>query len=161
MRIFTLSLWLLSSVLLSCASKEKPVGPIDFSKTFQAPYEMVWRATQQALLNYPMNINNMDTGQLQTLYITGKHRYIPPHEGNKTLPSGYQYRININIIKGEKRSRVTLSKEVRMQRDFFTPPEELVSDGYEEKMLLYRIRRELIIERILQRQMEKQKATTS
>ncbi len=143
-------------LLVACSSKEKSEGKLDYSRTFKAPYEMVWRATQQALLNYPMNINNMDTGQLQTLYITGKHRYQPPHMQDAILPSGYQYRLNINIVRGEKRSRVVISKEARLQRDFFSAPEEQYSDGYEEKMLLYRIRREILIEQIMKREMEKQ-----
>ncbi len=153
-----LSVVLLFGFLLAmgCTSKPKPEGPLDYSRTFKAPYEMIWRATQQALLNYPMNINNMDTGQLQTLYITGKHRYKPPHLQDDFLPSGYQYRLNINIIRGADRSRVVLSKEARLQRDFFSPPEDLSTDGFEEKMLLYRIRREILIEMLLKREMEKQ-----
>ncbi len=146
-------------VLNACSSKEKTQAHLDYSRTFNAPYEMVWRATQQALLNYPMNINNMDTGQLQTLYITGKHRYQAPHNEQEFLPSGFQYRLNVNIIKGEKRSRVVISKEVRLQRDFFSPPEDLSSDGYEEKMLLYRIRREILIEKLLKREMDKMNKT--
>ena len=100
------SLLLISAFIFSlgCSSKEKVETELDYSRTFRAPYEMVWRATQQALLNYPMNINNMDTGQLQTLYITGKHRYKPPHKMDQVLPSGFQYRLNVNIIRGEERS---------------------------------------------------------
>ena len=106
-------------------------------------------------MNYPMNINNMDTGQLQTLYITGKHRYQAPHQAKKVLPSGFQYRLNINIIKGERISRVIISKEVRLQKDFFSDPKELTSDGFEEKMLLYRIKREVVLERLIKKQMDK------
>jgi outer membrane lipopolysaccharide assembly protein LptE/RlpB len=140
--------------LCHCASRSQKDLPQDYSRVFNASYESIWRATQQALLNYPMNINNMDTGNLQTLFITGKHRYIAPHESKKILPSGFQYRLNINIIKGEKRCKVIISKETRLQKDFFSDPQELMSDGYEEKALIYRIRRELIIENLLKKQME-------
>lgn len=144
--------------LIGCASSDEykdPKGNLDYRRTFNVPYDMVWRATQQAMLNYPMNVNNMDTGQLQTLYITGKHRYKPPHKAKRTLPSGYQYRLNVNIVKGIKRTRVVISKEARLQKDFFSEPKELETDGFEEKALLYRIKREIIVEKILKKQMEK------
>lgn len=155
----TLSLPLILSSFLflgACATNEEiKTEKTDYSRVFRAPYETVWRATQQALLNYPMNINNMDTGQLQTLYITGKHRYKAPHKKRKPYPSGYQYRLNINIVKGKNASKVVISKNVRLQKDFFSDPDELGTDGFEEKALLYRIRREILIENMLKKQMEK------
>ena len=151
----TLLRWILLLSLASCVSSEKAVRALDYSRTFNVPYDMVWRATQQAMLNYPMNVNNMDTGQLQTLYITGKHRYKAPHHDKKILPSGYQYRLNVSIIRGENKARVIISKEARLLKDFFSEPQEVFSDGFEEKALLYRIKREIVIEKILKRQMEK------
>lgn len=150
------TLLILAIFLGACSSNSKSDDAIEYAKTFRAPYETVWRATQQALLNYPMNINNMDTGQLQTLYITGKHRFKPPHKETSVLPSGYQYRINLSIIRGEVASKVIIAKEVRLQKDFFSAPKELTSDGLEEKAIFYRIKREIFIEKLLQRQMEKQ-----
>ena len=147
----------------ACASspenEQKKRG--DLSKVFKAPYETVWRATQQALLNYPMNVNNMDTGQLQTLYITGRHRFKAPHKKEQILPGGYQYRLNITIVKGKTRSKVIVAKQVRLQKDFFSDPQELRTDGFEEKALLYRIHREILIEKMLKRQMENTKKKSS
>lgn len=142
-----------SFLISACSTTEKTQN--DYSRTFNVPYETVWRATQQAMLNYPMNINNMDTGTLQTLYITGKHRYQAPHLEQDFLPSGYQYRININLVQGEKATRVVISKEVRLQKDFFSEPVDMISDGFEEKSLVYRIRREIQIENLLRKMMEK------
>lgn len=155
MRMFAGLLLVVCLYGTGCTTKPVHQGQLDYSRRFKAPYEMVWRATQQALLNYPMNINNMDTGQLQTLFITGKHRYKAPHQVDKILPSGYQYRLNINIVRGEQVSRVIITKEARLQKDFFSDPEELASDGYEEKMLLYRIKREILLEKLMQKQMNK------
>lgn len=138
--------------LTACSSTPEIVDT-EYSKVFNAPYDLVWRATQQALLNYPMNINNMDTGYLQTLFITGKHRYLAPHNREEILPSGYQYRLNINIERGGSRTKVLVAKEVRMQRDFFSDPSAKPSDGFEEKMILYRIKREITIEKILKKLM--------
>ncbi len=156
MRLLSTTSLLLALLLSACASEPKKERALDYSRAFNASYEVVWRATQQAMLNYPMNINNMDTGQLQTLFITGKHRFKPPHRREEVLPSGYQYRLNINIIRNEdnKRAKVIISKEARLQKDFFSNPEDLGSDGFEEKSILYRIKREVIIELLLKRAME-------
>jgi hypothetical protein len=149
------NLILIIPLLLVCACATTPDEPLEkeYSRVFNAPFEVVWRATQQALLNYPMNINNMDTGYLQTLFITGKHRYKAPHKESEILPSGYQYRLNVYIEKGESRTKVLINKEVRLQKDFFLEPVPQPSDGFEEKMVLYRIKREIAIEQLLKKVM--------
>ncbi len=143
-------------ILGACSSTTKRKVQQDYARVFKVPYETVWRATQQAMLNYPMNINNMDTGHLQTLYITGKHRYQAPHQESINLPSGYQYRLNINLIKGDELTKVVISKEARLQKDFFSEPQELVSDGFEEQVLIYRIKREILIENLLKKNMSQE-----
>ena len=157
------TLLLLSLIALfssSCSSKKKDSNePQEFSRVYKANFDTVWRGTQQALLNYPMNINNMDTGYLQTLFITGKHRYKAPHNKRVKLPTGYQYRINIKILPSDndRKTRVSITKDVRMQRDFFSDPKDLTTDGYEEKSLLYRIGREIKVEKILKKAHENSK----
>ena len=155
--MFTKLITLLTIVisLNACASKNEVDDSKEYSKVFNTSFDTLWRATQQALLNYPMNVNNMEAGFLQTLYITGKNRFTAPHLKGKRLPSGYQYRLNINIIKGKKRSKISILKETRLQKDFFSAPEELASDGYEEKLLIYRISREIKIENLLKKAHEK------
>ena len=135
--------------VVACISDPKKESNVDYSRTFKAPYADVWRAIQQTLLNYPMNVNNMEIGHLQTLYITGQQRYQPPHKKRKDLPNGYQYRLDIHLIKGKKKTKVIVSKKARLQKDFFSKPKELGSDGFEEKAFLYRVQRELLIEKML------------
>ncbi len=144
----------ISLLFSACSTPPQTSLETEYSRVYDAPFELVWRATQQALLNYPMNINNMDAGYLQTLYITGKHRYKAPHKENELLPSGFQYRLNINIQKGDERTKVIVAKESRLQVDFFSEPRELTTDGFEEKVILYRIKREIAIEKLLKRNME-------
>jgi|GEM_PF-726097 len=144
-------------ISLSCVvNPKKGQGLSEYSRIFKANYETVWRATQQTMLNYPMNINNMDTGVLQTLFLTGRQRYQPPHI-QRDLSNGFQYRIYIKVLKSrsDKRTRVTVSKKVRMQKDFFSEPKDLETDGYEEKILLYRVGREIKIDKILKRAQKK------
>ena len=143
-------------VLTACVSNSPMKSNLDYTNTFKAPYTDVWRAVQQTLLNYPMNINNMEIGHLQTLYITGKQRYQAPHK-RKPLPPGYQYRLDIHLIKGKKKTKVLVSKNVRLQQDFFSEPKDLSSDGFEERAFLYRVQRELLIEKILKKKRKKEK----
>ncbi len=145
-------------ILTACVSNSTYESNVDYTKTFKVPYTDVWRAIQQTLLNYPMNINNMETGHIRTLYITGKQRYQPPHqEKNTPLPPGYQYRLDVHLLKGKKKTRVIVSKTARLQKDFFSDPKEMNSDGFEEKALLYRIQRELFIEKTLKKKKRKKK----
>ncbi len=81
------------------------------------------------------------------------HRYQPPHQESLILPSGFQYRLNINLVKADLMTKVIISKEARLQKDFFSDPKEMVSDGFEEKSLIYRIRREILIENLLKKNM--------
>ena len=147
--------FLLAALLTSCVSTG-PKESKEYSKVFNTNFDTLWRATQQALLNYPMNVNNMEAGFLQTLFITGKNQYIAPHlKGQKIYPSGYEYRLNINIIKGKKRSKISILKEAHLKKDFFSEPIDLDSDGFEEKLLIYRISREIKIENLLKKAHEK------
>ena len=145
---------------LGCVSSGEPKELLQVhTEIFKGSFESVWRATQQTLINYPMNINNMDTGTLQTLYISGRQRFQPPHV-KKPLPNGYQYRIRVKVLKSKsnRRARITITKSVRERNDFFSEYKDIDTDGWEEKMLLYRIGREMRIERILKRAQKRMEA---
>jgi hypothetical protein len=123
-------------------------------KVFYSEYEKVWRASQLALTSYPIAVNNIDTGVLETEIIKGYEVWIPPHQ--KSSPSaGQRYKLVLNIQKGKTDSldsvRVTISKKIQIQTDFFSDPKPLDSDGLEETVVLYRIDRELSIERGLEK----------
>jgi hypothetical protein len=132
----------------------KPANPA-VQKVFNYPFETVWRATQVAL-KYPIVINNMDNGQLETDWIRSADGFITPSVNNSNVPSaGVRYKIQILMVKGKIDSResirLTLLKKVQRQRDFFSEPDELESDGVEEKILIYRIEREIQIDEALKK----------
>ena len=54
-------------------------------------------------------------------------------------------------LKQKESIRVVVTKLIERQRDFFAPGEDLASDGIEEKMILYRIEREVLIEEALKK----------
>ena len=141
-------------MLASCASKP-PVAKqkLIHQKIFYFPYDNVWRAAQLAL-KYPIAVNNMDHGVLETDFIKADDGFISPSE-EKQPSSGIRYKISMILAKGRVEGRegirVTIQKTIERRRDFFSDTEALVSDGLEEKSIFYRIERELIIDEALKK----------
>lgn len=117
-------------------------------RVFQYPYDSVWRASQLAL-KYPIAVNNMDNGTLETEWVKAIDGFQAP-TAEKEPSSGIRYKISLTLVKGrldgKESVRVTMNKRVEKQRDFFSDPEAIESDGLEEKILFYRIEREVVID---------------
>ncbi len=134
----------------------KDTGPKQ--KVYFAKYEDVWRAAQLAMARYYMSVNNIDTGVLETDFIKGLDGWQAP-DSAKPLSTGQRYKLTLRIAKGrvgKKESvRVTATKRTEIQKDFFSESEPLQSDGLEEEVILYRIERELIIDKALKKAAKK------
>jgi hypothetical protein len=115
-------------------------------KIFLAGYDEVWRAAHTAL-KYPIANENQDTGVIETDFIKSQDGFIAPE--TKVPSSGLRYKIYMYFAKGRTQNkesvRVTIDKRIEKLRDFFSDAESLTSDGLEEKILFYRIERELLI----------------
>ncbi len=154
MRYFVFVLIFLSA----CATPEhKFDGFSPLEKVFQDSYEKVWRASQIALQKYPLKINNIDKGILETDWVKGKEVF-EPIVPSAIYNSGLQYRLSLKVIKGQLGGddsvKVTVQKETQKHRDFFAETESLASDSYEEKIILYRIQREVQIDNALEQAQE-------
>lgn len=143
---------LLFSTVLSCGLLDKPesrspLKKVTKQKIFYAPYEQVWRSAQ-AVLRYPISIQNEETGIIETDYVRGVDGWLPP-EQTKPPSSGLRYKLILTFAKGKvdgrESTRLTIDKKVEVLRDFFSEAQPLESDGLEESVLFYRIERELII----------------
>jgi len=141
--------------------EDKPAtfnGPA--SRVIVGGYDEVWRALQKAFSSYPIQVNNLDQGILETDIIKGAQIWSPPFVKN-ARPVNYRYTLSARVIRGktagQESVRIIVSKKINLQRDFFSADEELLSDGLEELSLLYRIERELQIERSLRKAFEKGK----
>lgn len=124
-----------------------------YHKVFPYNYESVWRAAQLTL-KYPIAVNNMENGVLETEWVRGIDGFLAP--GASREPSaGIRYKISLMLVKGKldgKQSvRMTIAKKMERQKDFFSDVDTLVSDGLEEKVLFYRIEREILIEEALKK----------
>ncbi len=120
---------------------------------FNGEYEKIWSATEKALSNYPIEQSNMDSGVIVTEWVKGDNVWMSPHL-NKKPSSGMREKISVFLTKGKVQSsggavKVQVKKDLEVHKDFLLEPEKLPSDGLEETMILYRIERELEIERDL------------
>jgi hypothetical protein len=87
--------------------------------------------------------------------IRGYRIWSPPYK-SETAATAETYRLTIRVIKGAPLSgkpatKITIVKESQIQQDFFSEPRSIPSDGLEEKSILYRISREIMIERAIAR----------
>jgi len=148
-----------SLLLASCTSTTPKVSSkikdskFSFQKIYYFPYDNVWRAAQLSL-KYPIAVNNMDHGVLETDFIKADDGFIAPIE-DKIPSSGVRYKITMTLSKGKvdgrEGIRVSINKYVEKKRDFFAESEVLISDGLEEKVIFYRMERELIIDEALKK----------
>ncbi len=160
MRLICSFLFILS--LSGCALFRDNSGPPESfvvrDQMYYGSFDQVWRATQLALQNYPMKVNNMDLGVIETEAVKGYKVWSPPFKP-EVSSGGMAYSLNVRLVKGRSQNRevvkVTILKETQIQKDFFSDPERMPSDGLEEKSILYRIGRELQIEKALEKAQEK------
>ena len=140
------------SALERSPEPEPTLGPKE--GVFSDEYDRVWRAARIAMQNYPIRIDNMDKGILETDRIRAAIGWTPPHR-NADASGGKRYYLSLRVVKGAVQSRpatrVTVHKKSELQKDFFSDSKELPSDGLEEITILYRIQRELEIEKALAR----------
>lgn len=122
-------------------------------KVYFAGYDSVWRAAHTSI-KYPIATENQDTGYLETEYIKGVDGFLPP-EVTKSPSAGIRYKLIFSFAKGKtegrESTRVTIEKKIERLRDFFSEADGVASDGLEEKVLFYRIEREIVIAEALRK----------
>lgn len=122
-------------------------------RLFFASYDAVWKAAHTTL-KYTIASENQDTGYLETEYIKAVDGFLPP-DTQKNPSAGIRYKLIFSFAKGKtdgrESTRVTVEKRIERLRDFFSEPDAMASDGLEEKVLFYRIERELIVAEALKK----------
>jgi len=150
---FFLCFLLLTGCTSQPVAEQKSKKKLTQQKIFFASYDNVWRAAQLAL-KYPIAMNNMDNGVLETELIKADEGFQAPAE-DRIPSSGLKYKISMLLVKGKVDGRdsvrVTIKKTVEKRRDFFADPEAIESDGLEEAVIFYRIDRELVIDEALRK----------
>lgn len=155
--ILLLTINMISGCALFSDGKKEFRRPSPQVKIFYDDFSNVWRAAQLSLQNYPVRINNMDKGILETEPIStnSKRAWHPPHLKKSKASAGLSYSLHLVASKGDVEGshavRVSVRKKMKMKNDFFSGYKSIASDGLEELSILYRIQRELVIDRALNR----------
>ena len=135
-------------------SSKPPPRPLDLPFTFiyEGRFDDVWKATVAVLESYTITVANREAGLLQTDWES--QRFNPDLYDNPEVPSlleEVRTRLKIKLSKavinesGQPAVRVQISKEFEVFKNFFSDWERASTDGYEEQILLYRIRQNMRI----------------
>jgi hypothetical protein len=148
----------LTGCVTSPSADLKPASDGTVQRVYYAEQAEMERAIKQAINKYPPRIENLEAGIYETDYVKGDQRWQGPVPA-KPLPNGLRYRILLHLVKGKSEKKgaikVVITKQVEIMHDFFQEPEMVSSDGLEELTILYRISRELAIDRAIHRAEEK------
>ncbi len=147
---------LLSSCQLLETRVESPdeiIERVSQQKIFFASYDEVWRAAHAAI-KYTIASENQDFGVIETDYVKAVDGWLPPFM-NKPSHPGSRYKLTFNFARGTTQGResvrVTIDKRIEVFRSVISDIEVIPSDGFEEKVLFYRIEREIIIQNALKK----------
>ncbi len=158
--LISLSLLAIISIVLlsSCAlmdsqedkAQRKRSSVMSPSKVFTASYDNVWRSAL-TVLKYSITDQNQETGHIETDYVKPSDGGWTRPDGGGPMSAGVRYKIALSLVRvraenGKAGVKVTVDKKVERMKDFFSEPESLLSDQLEEKSILYRMERELLIE---------------
>ncbi len=147
-----------AGLVTSCALFDPPKKNTVSARTtpqriYYSNFDQVWRAAH-SVIRYTIANENQETGYLETEYIKGSDGWNPP-DSEKKPSAGTRYKLFVSFVKGKTEdrdsTRVTIEKRIEVVRDFFAEPEIITSDGLEEKIIFYRLERELIIAEALKK----------
>ncbi len=150
---------LLSSCSLLGQKSETKIPGETLQRVFYGEPNDINNAIRAAMKTYPVKEDNLDLGIFETENLRGDKLFKAPTDDVEPSITGIRSHILLRTIKGKVDNRmavrVVLKKTIERSRDFLSDPEPLVSDGYEENVIFYRIQRELAISRGLKRAQEK------
>lgn len=124
-------------------------------RIYYANYDQVWKSAL-TVLKYSITDQNQETGHIETDYVKAADGGWLRPDTTKQPSSGVRYKILMSFVRVKTESgkigvKVTIDKRIERVRDFFSDPEQLDSDGLEEKTIFYRMERELLIDEALKK----------
>lgn len=125
-------------------------------KIFFAPYDQVWKAAHTTL-KYTIATENQDYGVIETDFVKAVDGWLPPYK-NKPDQPGSRYKLIFTLAKGKtggrESTRVTIEKKIEVFKNIISDTQVVSSDGEEEKIIFYRMEREIIISQALKKASE-------
>lgn len=139
--------FLLFLILSSCTSLNKK--NLSHTAVYPHSYSSVWRAALLVLKDYPIEIEDEETGEIKTRSIRAYEAWKPP-PGLINDPKRRVYSLEVFLEKGFTSNetplvRVTVMKTEFENKDFIQQNVAVQSNGIEENLILYRIQRELFL----------------
>ena len=126
---------------------------VSHQKIFYAPYDEVWKAAH-ASVKYTIASENQDFGVIETDFVKGIDGWLPPFLAKPENP-GSRYKLILNFARGNTNGkesvRVNIDKKIEVFRSVISDVTTVASDGLEEKMLFYRMEREIVISQVLKK----------
>ena len=151
--LFLFFLSFTACIVSGCATvklKSETITPV--SKVFHADYQKTWSAVMLALEDYPIEVENNEKGFLKSEPIQEETIWKLPFIDESKLKSA-KYTLYIKLLKGKIGSRpvvkVRVLKKIKVQKGFIDEPIRVPSNSLEEKAILYRIMREINIEKAI------------
>lgn len=151
--------WMMGTVVfyavlsVSCVSTPR-LDPFQ-TRIFEGTYDDVWLASLKALNDYPLKVSNKDAGKIQSEIVNGPYNdLVFSYPEAIEVPDRYRYSLKFNFgkLEGDDTKpliRVRIIKDLERFQDFYTGWTPYVSDGLEEKIILYRIEHILRMEKLL------------
>jgi len=134
-------------------SPDQIIEKASHQKIFLAPYDQVWKVAHTAL-KYTIASENQDFGTIETDFVKAVDGWVPPYKKKPDYP-GARYKLLFTFAKGESKNRestrVTIEKKIEVFRNIISDTQSVASDGSEEKAIFYRMERELIIARAIEK----------
>ena len=125
------------------------INKVTQQQMFSAPYEIVWQSVLLTMKDYPLIVEDIESGEIETGMIQGYTIWQPP-QGMIPYQNKRKYKIKIFLEKIKKDSqssiKVHIIKDERVDKDFIEHSTPVVSSGLEEDLILYRIKREILLE---------------
>ena len=124
-----------------------PSTGLTVQKNFSEEVDNLWQAIEMTMSDYQIKLNDVDKGIIETDFVSGKSMWTLPQSTKSYI--GYSTKILIRLLKGKKSHKLILKKVIKYKPNFFAEEKFVDSDGIEEQVLLYRIGRELSIQKKL------------
>ena len=135
-------------------------GPV--SKLFYASYDQVWKSVMLAMEPYSLEEEDKEKGYLRTEVIQGSTLWKLPFE-DKQKNTNQSYIIYIHLVKGmtgfQPGVQVRILKKIFTQKGFINDPERVPSNGLEEKIILYRVMREIHIDEFIMKRHQEESSS--
>lgn len=125
-------------------------------KIFFASYDQVWKAAHTTI-KYTIASENQDYGLIETDFVKAVDGWLPPYKNKPDLP-GSRYKLIFTFAKGKtngrESTRVSIEKKIEVFKNIISDTQSVSSDGQEEKIIFYRMEREIIIAQAIKKSTE-------